>query len=114
MKVRILERIRKKAHKFNLKVEYLSNDTLKIHSEKYNFDSWLVKDVGDKIELWHSNKMNKCYYHLQSTFNRANWFWVLQRIDRHNKYVSTYLIRRQGNLVDRVMRDYREGSVKHG
>lgn len=101
-----LEYLRIKAKKYDLVAEYLTEDTLKIYSPKFFFDSWLVKETEEEIELWHMSKKNnlrKCSYHLQSTHPKSNKKSVLKKIKDHNNYVAYHKGKRRLNLVDRVL-----------
>lgn len=103
-----LEYIKSKAKNYNLVADFLSGDTLKIYSPKFFFDSWLVKDTEEGIELWHMSKKNnlkKCSYHLQSIIPKKLKLRVLQRINSHNNYIAFYKNRNKINLVDRVLKE---------
>lgn len=98
--------IKYKARNYNLVAEYVNEETLKVYSPKFFFDSWLVKDTEEGIELWHMSKKNnikKCSYHLQSVIPKKYKIRALQRINSHNKYVAFYKNRNRVNLVDRVL-----------
>ena len=108
-----LEKIREKAYIFKLNTEYIAHDTLKVYSDKYNFDSWLIKEEDNYIELLHINKARRnrnCTYHIQGRFRKHNWFWALQRINSHNVYKTEYVSKNPSNLVDRVMYKYNGGA----
>lgn len=101
-----LEYIKTKAKKYDLVAEFLNCDTLKVYSPKYFFDSWLVKETDEGIELWHLSKKNnlkKCSYHLQAVIPKKYKIRALQRINSHNKYTTFYKHKNKVNLVDRVL-----------
>lgn len=101
-----LEYLRVKANRYDLVAEYLSEDTLKVYSPKFFFDSWLIKETDEEMELWHMSKKNnlkKCSYHLQSTHPKSNKIRVLQKIKEHNNYVAFRKGKYRMNLVDRVL-----------
>lgn len=108
-------KIEKHACKYYLQADRIDENTIKLHSPKYAFDSWLVVLENDKLRLLHlSKKMfnHKCTYHLQREVCTRNWIWVLQSINSHNKYTITRKWNARENLVDRVMRKYRGGEYK--
>lgn len=113
--MKCLSKIKNRAKKYGLVAEYVGVDTLKVHSKKYAFDSWLVKEQKDCIELWHLNKAfgnQKCTYHLQKRLEKDKWKWILQRINSHNRYSTRFVSKHQGNLVDRVLAKHNLGGVK--
>lgn len=112
-----IQNIEKNAYKYNIKTERLDSKTLKLYSDKYFFDSWLVELDGEILRLKHMDRKlrcGKCTYHLQKIIKVKNWIWVLQRINAHNKYVVTRKWNAQENLVDRVLRSYEKGRCKSG
>lgn len=101
-----LEYLKIKAEGYDLVAEYLSEDTLKLYSPKFFFDSWLIKETEEGIELWHMSKKNnikKCSYHLQSVHSKRNKTRALKKIRDHNNYVAFHKGERRINLVDRVL-----------
>ena len=105
-------KIEKNAHKYNIKADRIDKNTIKLHSPKYAFDSWLVELEDDKLRLLHLSKKymnNKCSYHLQREIYHRNWIWILESVDSHNKYTVTHKWNARENLVDRVMRNYKDG-----
>lgn len=108
--MKYLDKIKNNAYVYGLEVKYVAYDTLRLYSKKYNFDSWIIVETEDNIELHHLNKAygNKnCTYHLHATFKKRKWFWSLQRINSHNKFMTRFISKKPCNLVDRVMQDYR-------
>lgn len=106
--MRDIEYIRKISPRYGLVAEYLNEDTLKVYSEKYFFDSWLVVENRKEkcMELWHKSKkknLKKCSYHLQSVVPRKYKKRVLEKINSHNRYVAFYKNKKKINLVDRVL-----------
>lgn len=86
----ILDKIQKKCRKFDLVAEYVNPKTLKVYSTKYMFDTWLIKIENRRVCLYHNSKKfnnKKCSYHLQNSYNLKNWFWSIQQINDHNKFV---------------------------
>lgn len=104
--MRDIEWIRRKAEKYELVAEYVNEDTLKVYSPKFFFDSWLVKETKEEIELWHLSKassIKNVTYHLQIAVPKKKKIWVLQRIKVHNRYVGFYKNKNKINLVDRIL-----------
>lgn len=113
----VLQNIERNAYKYNIKTERINSYTMKLYSDKYMFDSWLVEKDGDILRLKHMNRKlrcGKCTYHLQKNIKAKNWRWVLQRINAHNKYVVSRKWNAKENMVDRVMRKYKEGKYNNG
>lgn len=94
---------------YGLVIEYINDDLAKIYSSTINEDSWLVKDFGNTLELWHMSKKNKkknCSYHLQIRVKRKWRKSILKVIRKHNKFKyenSKYKGKNLANLVDRVL-----------
>lgn len=108
-------KIEKYAHRFKLKTNRLDNYTIQLHSPKYAFDSWLVVLDGNKLKLMHLSKRycnKKCSYHLQREICKNNWLWILESIHSHNKYTISRKWNARENMVDRVMRRYKEGKYE--
>ena len=108
--MKYLDKIKNNAYVFKLEIDYVAYDTLKVYSKKYNFDSWIIKETDEEIELYHLNKAfgnRNCTYHLHATFRKYKWFWTLQRINSHNLYMTKYISKKPCNLVDRVMQEHR-------
>lgn len=102
-----LEWLKKKAKKYDLVAEYLTEDTLKVYSPKYVFDSWLITETETDMELWHMSKKNnlkKCSYHIHAIVPKRNKVRVLQKIKTHNEYVAFHKKFNRINLVDRVLK----------
>lgn len=111
----VTHKIEKYAHKFNIQADRLDKYTVKLHSPKYVFDSWLVILEGNKLKLLHLSKKKfnqKCYYHLQREIYFKNWKWILESVNSHNKYTVTHKWNARENMVDRVMKRYSEGEYK--
>lgn len=111
----VTHKIEKHAYKYHLKADRLDENTIKLHSPKYAFDSWLVVLEGNKLRLLHLSKKlfnRKCNYHLQRVIYIKNWIWVLESVNSHNKYTITRKWNARENLVDRVMRNYKEGKYE--
>ena len=101
-----LEYLQKKARKYDLVAEFLNEDTLKIYSPKFFFDSWLIRETQEGIELLHQSKKNnlkKCSYHLQTVIPKKDKIRALQKINSHNKYIAFHKNKNKINLVDRVL-----------
>lgn len=99
--------LKKHCHKFDLKAEFVNEDTLKVYSPKFFFDSWLIKDRGEDIQLLHMSKkcnLKKCSYHSQMIVKRENKILLLKKIREHNEYVAFYKKYNKINLVDRVLK----------
>lgn len=115
--MKTLDKIKNNAYKYNLKIEYINNDTLKVYSEKYAFDSWLIKEGKYDLEILHLNKAfgnKKCTYHTQARVKKHNWLWTLQRIQSHNKFVGNHNKKRiYGNLVDIVLNRNKQEGLKN-
>ena len=106
-----LEKIKDNAYRFNLKAEYVSCYTLKLYSEKYMFDSWLVELTDFGLELKHMNKFiysHKLTYHTQRIVAKHKWWWILETIRSHNEYVINKKRSYRCNEIDRVLKDYNE------
>ncbi|HSQ87976.1 hypothetical protein [Romboutsia sp.] len=104
--------IEKNAYRFKLETQRVNNNTVKLYSKKYLFDNWLIVQEGKRLKLLHMSKRrngNKCAYHTQRMVCVKNWWWLLQDINKHNKHVITRKWNARENLVDRVMREYKEG-----
>lgn len=102
--MRDIEWLRRKAERYELVANYVNNDTLKVYSPKFYFDSWLIKETEDEIELWHQSKargIKNMSYHLQKAVPRHKKIWVLQRIKSHNKYVA--FNKNKVNIVDKLL-----------
>lgn len=111
----VTHKIEKYAHRYNIQANRLNEHTVKLHSPKYAFDSWLVVLEGDKLRLLHLSKKRfnqKCSYHLQREICARNWVWILESVNSHNKYTITRKWNARENLVDRVMRSYKEGKYE--
>ena len=109
--MRDIEWIRQKSKNFGLEAEYLSENSLQLHSKKYAFDSWMVVENDHEMELWHMNKkggVKGVTYHLQKSIPKKKKIWVLQRIKRHNEYVAFYKKRNSVNRVDMILKKDRE------
>ena len=107
----VLEKIKNKSAKYDLIAEYVNEDTLKIYSTKYLFDTWLIKLEGNRVNLYHNSKKNgnqKCSYHLQNSFGLHKWFWCLQRINDHNNYVINRKYYKQTDWVSDVLNKHNE------
>lgn len=99
--------LQKKAKNYNLKAEFLNENTLKIYSPKFFFDSWLIKETDESIELWHQSKkanIKKCSYHLQAVIEKKYKIRALQKINSHNNYIAFHKNKNKINLVDRVLK----------
>lgn len=108
-------KIEKYAYRFKMKANRLDENTIKLHSPKYAFDSWLVVLEGKKLKLLHLSKKyfnQKCSYHLQREVSKNNWIWILESIHSHNKYTISRKWNARENMVDRVMRRYKEGKYE--
>lgn len=111
----VTHKIEKNAKRFNIQTSRLDKHAVKLFSQKYAFDSWLVILDGNKLKLMHMSKRRcnqKCVYHLQREICAKNWLWILESINSHNKYTITRKWNARENLVDRVMRNYREGKYE--
>lgn len=106
----VLEKIKNKSVKYDLVAEYVNDNTLKIYSTKYLFDTWLIKTEGKRVNLYHSNKKGKrkCGYHLQNSFSLHKWFWCLQKINDHNKYVVNRKYYKQTDWVSDILNKHNE------
>lgn len=102
--MRDIEWLRRKAERYELIADYVNEDTLKVYSPKYYFDSWLIKETEFEIELWHQSKacgMKNISYHLQKAVPKYKKIWVLQRIKSHNRYVA--FNKNKVNIVDKLL-----------
>lgn len=111
----VIDKIEKRAEKFKLTTNRINETMIKVYSQKYLFDSWLIEQQDYKLKLWHLSKKRvgtKCNYHLQREVNIKNWKWTLETIVSHNKFVMTKKWNVRENLVDKKLRQYKEG--KHG
>lgn len=107
----ILNKIKNKCDRFNLIAEEVNYYTLKVYSSKYVFDSWLIKIEDRRVNLYHNSKKfnnKKCSYHLQKSYNLKNWYWSLQQIDSHNKFVINRKHYRRTNWVDEVLKSHNQ------
>ena len=52
----VTHKIEKHAHEFNIQADRLDTHTIKLHSPKYAFDSWLVVLEDEKLRLLHLSK----------------------------------------------------------
>lgn len=115
---RCLQKIKDNAHKFELKAEFVSCYTLKIYSEKYMFDSWIVDLTEEGLVLKHLNKYiysNKTNYHTQRIIARHRWWWILETVSSHNDYVINRKKRYKYDHIDSVLKKYNESrSNKNG
>lgn len=105
-----LEWLRRKAGRYNLVADYVNENTLKVYSPKFYFDSWMIIETENEIELWHMSKgcgLKKCSYHLQKAFPKKFKLRTLERINSHNKYVAFHKRANKINLVDRVLERHR-------
>ncbi|MCI9069954.1 MAG: hypothetical protein HFJ13_07995 [Clostridium sp.] len=103
--MRDIEWLKRQSEKYELVAEYLNNNTLKVYSPKYLFDSWLIVESEDAIELWHQSKSYKnrnLSYHLQKSLPKYNKIWALQRIKSHNRYAAFYR-NNKINIVDKLL-----------
>lgn len=111
----VTHKIEKHAHEFNIQADRLDTHTIKLHSPKYAFDSWLVVLEDEKLRLLHLSKKRynkKCSYHLQREIYYKNWMWILESVSSHNEYTITHKWNARENMVDRVMRKYKEGKYE--
>ena len=102
----MLNIIKSKAKQYRLEAEFLNKDTLKIYSKKYNFDSWLIKENKDTIQLFHMSKkhnLKKCSYHLQREVEKYEGIYLLENISDHNRYQAFFKGFNKTNLVDRIL-----------
>ena len=102
--MRDIEWLRRKAERYELVADYVNEDTLKVYSPKYYFDSWLIKETEFEIELWHQSKacgIKNISYHLQKAVPKYKKIWVLQRIKSHNRYVA--FNKNKVNIVDKLL-----------
>ena len=102
--MRDIEWLKRKSTRYELVAEYINEDTLKVYSPKYLFDSWLIKETEDEIELWHQSKacgIKNISYHLQKAVPKHKKIWVLQRIKSHNRYVA--FNKNKVNIVDKLL-----------
>lgn len=102
--MRDIEWIRRKAERYDLIADYVNEDTLKVYSPKFFFDSWLIKETEEEIELWHLSKacnIKNVTYHLQKAIPKHKKIWALQRIKAHNRYVA--FNKNKVNIVDRLL-----------
>ena len=102
--MRDIEWLRRKAERYELIADYVNEDTLKVYSPKYYFDSWLIKETEFEIELWHQSKAygkKNISYHLQKAVPKYKNIWVLQRIQSHNRYVA--FNKNKVNIVDKLL-----------
>lgn len=98
-----IEWLRIKAANYDLTAEYMNDNTLKVYSKKYFFDSWLIVETEEEFELWHQSKNHRVKgmtYHLQKAVPKHKKIWMLQRINSHNRYVAFH---HHINLVDRLL-----------
>lgn len=115
-----MEKILSNAKKFKLEAKVVNDTTLSIYSRKYIFDSWLIRQEGENLVLLHltkslrCNRSFKCTYHFQKRVHEKNWVWLMQYINKHNKYVINKKKNIKGNLVDDVLKKYREEREKNG
>lgn len=90
MTKKIINKIKRECKKFHLIAEEINHNTLKVYSTKYVFDTWLIKIENNKVNLYHNSKKfnnKKCSYHLQNSYNLKYWYWSLQQIDSHNRFI---------------------------
>lgn len=113
-----LQNIERESKKYGIRTSRIDRYTLKLYSKKYLFDSWLVVKDKDNLELHHMNRRvrgsGKLQYHLQANIKCTNWIWVLQRISSHNRYVVSRKWNARENIVDVVMKKYKEGYYESG
>jgi hypothetical protein len=105
-----IDKIEQTAPRFKLKTDRINKDMIKIYSDTFKLDSWMVEQRGYKLRLLHMSKKyigNKCSYHLQREVKAKNWVWTLESITGHNRYVMRYKWNVRENLVDRTMRRYK-------
>lgn len=110
-----IDKIEKNAHKFKLTTNRINATMIKVYSSKFMFDSWIIEQQGFKLKLLHMSKKGigtKCSYHLQRQVNIKNWKWVLETIVSHNKFVMTQKWNVRENLVDKKLRQYKEGKYE--
>lgn len=105
--MRNLDYLVMKAGSHNLVAEYVNDNTLKVYSPKFFFDSWLIKEENNRFELYHQNRKqgsaHKCAYHLHAVVSKDKKIHLLQKIKRHNEYVAYHKSFNKINLVDRVL-----------
>lgn len=102
--MRDIEWLRRRANRYELIADYVNDYTLKVYSPKYYFDSWLIIETEDSIELWHQSKtfgIKNVTYHLQKSVPKSKKIWTLQRIKSHNIYVASN--RNRVNIVDKLL-----------
>lgn len=112
-----INKIEKRAEKFNLTTNLISETMIKVYSPNFAFDSWIIEQQGYKLKLWHMSKHRvgtKCNYHLQRQVNIKNWKWTLETIVSHKKFVMTQKWNVRENLVDRKLRQYNKEMKKYG
>lgn len=101
-----LDWIIKKGRSYGLTCEKVNDSTLRVYSNKFFFDSWLIEEKEDGFELYHLNKRKerRCCYHLQKKVKKKDKLWLLQRIHSHNRYVSLYKGKKRTNIVDNTLK----------
>lgn len=102
--MRDIEWLKRKAGNYGLVADYINDDSLKVHCPKYMFDSWMIIETEDSIELWHMSKnygVKNITYHLQKSVPKFKKLWALQRIVSHNRYkaVNNHKV----NIVDKLL-----------
>lgn len=110
-----IDRIEKTAPKFKFRTSRIDKHMLKIYTNDFRLDSWIVEQRGYKLRLLHMSKHhtgNKCSYHLQREIYYKNWIWILENIRSHNRYVMKYRWNTRENLVDRKLKEYRENKYE--
>lgn len=108
--MKVLEKIERKAKKYNLACVKLNDNTLRIYRPNMLYDSWLVicERNSRYIVLKHKCKVGKIsrskeYYHIQKKIRIENWIWVLQRINSHYRYKTGIKMQ---NPVDKILEQY--------
>lgn len=104
--MRDLDYLIKKSKSYDLVAEYVNENTLKVYSPKFVFDSWLIVEKENDFQLLHMSKKNnikKCSYHIHAVVEKHNKIHLLQKIKAHNIYVAFHKRYNKVNLVDRVL-----------
>lgn len=102
--VEVMNRIKLMCKKRKLKAYNVNELTLKVHSEKYDFECWLIQIKDDEIYLYHNHNLIRNNYHLQRRYEIRHWKGCVREINKHNKYVINRRKYRETDWVTDILR----------
>lgn len=107
-----LKKIYDNSHKYGICSEYIANDTLRLYTKNYIYDTWLLEKRNDFLILKHSKPTrknnHKNIYHFQRKIKDKKWYFVLDTIKNHNHFEIYKKNNSNLKRIEYVMRQYRK------